>query len=452
MQKHQLSSSMEKHKLISRRALAAFAVVVLLAALTATAAAHASSARDRRHDVAHELERKRLAITAAKSKEQALAGAIARQSDQIQALQARVATLDQRVAGLERQLAEARERLAHLEAQLAQEKKRLTLLRREVATAQQVLEERLVEIYTSGTPGALEIILGATTLEELIDRIEVADRVVAQDSLLLAQVSEAKERTARAARKAEQLRARQESVTAALDTQAAAQRAALATLVAERDALAAARAVRQRSLDSMEVQREQWEAQADALDAESAQLSRIIASAPPPLAPTDAAPATAPRSSTPTTPPATATTGAAAPAPPAPSPAPPAIPSAPAPSQGFVWPVRGPVVSPYGQRWGRLHAGVDIAAPAGTPIVASAAGRVIYAGSMSGYGLLVVIQHAGGIATAYAHNSRNAVSVGQSVSQGQLIGYVGCTGSCFGDHVHFEVRVNGSPVDPMRYL
>jgi murein DD-endopeptidase MepM/ murein hydrolase activator NlpD len=95
---------------------------------------------------------------------------------------------------------------------------------------------------------------------------------------------------------------------------------------------------------------------------------------------------------------------------------------------------------------------VDIAAPAGTPIVASAAGRVLYAGSISGYGLIVVIQHAGGIATAYAHNSSNTVSQGQSVAQGQTIGAVGCTGRCFGDHVHFEIRVGGSPVDPMSYL
>lgn len=71
---------------------------------------------------------------------------------------------------------------------------------------------------------------------------------------------------------------------------------------------------------------------------------------------------------------------------------------------------------------------------------------------MSGYGNLVVIQHAGGIATAYAHNSSNAVSVGQPVVQGQTIASVGCTGRCYGDHVHFEVRVNGTPVDPLGYL
>jgi murein DD-endopeptidase MepM/ murein hydrolase activator NlpD len=117
-----------------------------------------------------------------------------------------------------------------------------------------------------------------------------------------------------------------------------------------------------------------------------------------------------------------------------------------------MWPVSGTVVSPFGMRWGRLHAGIDIAAPAGAPVVASASGNVTYAGWMSGYGLIVVIQHAGSTATAYAHNSSLAVSPGQRVSQGQRIASVGCTGHCFGNHVHFEVRVNGTPVDPMGYL
>ena len=88
----------------------------------------------------------------------------------------------------------------------------------------------------------------------------------------------------------------------------------------------------------------------------------------------------------------------------------------------------------------------------GTPIRAAASGRVISAGYNGGYGNLVVLDNGGGIATAYAHQSRLAVSAGQSVSQGQVIGYVGSTGFSTGPHLHFEVRVNGSPVDPMGYL
>jgi murein DD-endopeptidase MepM/ murein hydrolase activator NlpD len=121
-------------------------------------------------------------------------------------------------------------------------------------------------------------------------------------------------------------------------------------------------------------------------------------------------------------------------------------------SGAYIWPVNGPVVSPFGQRWGRLHAGIDIAAPAGTPIRAAAGGTVAIAGPTGAYGLYTCIQHGGGVATCYAHQSSISVSSGASVKQGQVIGAVGCTGRCFGDHVHFEVRVGGSPVDPTGYL
>jgi murein DD-endopeptidase MepM/ murein hydrolase activator NlpD len=119
---------------------------------------------------------------------------------------------------------------------------------------------------------------------------------------------------------------------------------------------------------------------------------------------------------------------------------------------GLIWPVSGPVVSPFGYRWGRLHAGIDIAVPYGTPIHAAAAGTVVLAGWVSGYGNYTCIDHGGGLATCYAHQSSFAVSQGASVGQGQVIGYVGCTGHCFGPHLHFEVRINGTPVDPLGYL
>jgi murein DD-endopeptidase MepM/ murein hydrolase activator NlpD len=99
-----------------------------------------------------------------------------------------------------------------------------------------------------------------------------------------------------------------------------------------------------------------------------------------------------------------------------------------------------------------MHEGIDIAVGTGTPVHAAAAGTVIYAGWMEGYGNLVVIDHGGGLSTAYGHNSSLASSVGQSVSAGQVIAYSGSTGHSTGPHVHFEVRVNGSPVDPLGYL
>jgi murein DD-endopeptidase MepM/ murein hydrolase activator NlpD len=121
-------------------------------------------------------------------------------------------------------------------------------------------------------------------------------------------------------------------------------------------------------------------------------------------------------------------------------------------SSGLIWPASGPVTSGYGWRWGRMHEGIDIAVPTGTPVVAAASGQVIVAGWMGGYGNLVVIDHGGGLATAYGHNSSFAVGSGSTVSQGQTIAYAGSTGNSTGPHVHFEVRVNGSPVDPLGYL
>jgi murein DD-endopeptidase MepM/ murein hydrolase activator NlpD len=135
-----------------------------------------------------------------------------------------------------------------------------------------------------------------------------------------------------------------------------------------------------------------------------------------------------------------------------------ASPGTPAPSSsGLIWPVSGPITSPYGPRClpngdCSFHPGIDIGVSSGTPIRASASGVVISAGLLGGYGNLVVIDHGNGLATAYAHQSSMAVGNGASVSQGQVIGYVGCTGYCFGPHLHFEVRVNGEPVNPLGYL
>lgn len=121
-------------------------------------------------------------------------------------------------------------------------------------------------------------------------------------------------------------------------------------------------------------------------------------------------------------------------------------------SQGFIWPLNGSITSYYGERWGRMHTGIDIDGYTGQMVVASKAGRVVMATYYSGYGNCVVIDHGGGYATLYAHLSSFDVSNGQDVGQGQVVGRVGCTGSCTGDHLHFEVRVNGNPVDPLGYL
>ena len=119
---------------------------------------------------------------------------------------------------------------------------------------------------------------------------------------------------------------------------------------------------------------------------------------------------------------------------------------------GLVWPVRGRVTSEFGWRWGRMHQGIDIAAPTGTPIIAAKRGVVIHAGPMGGYGNCVIVDHGGGFTTVYAHQSRVGARNGQAVEQRQVIGYVGSTGHSTGPHLHFETRVNGSAQNPRRYL
>ena len=121
-------------------------------------------------------------------------------------------------------------------------------------------------------------------------------------------------------------------------------------------------------------------------------------------------------------------------------------------ASGFAWPLGGAVTSGYGYRWGRMHSGIDIDCVTGAGIRASKSGTVVTATYDSGYGNYLVIDHGGGFATLYAHNSELYVSSGSSVSQGQTISSCGATGAVTGDHLHFEVRVNGSTQDPMNYL
>jgi murein DD-endopeptidase MepM/ murein hydrolase activator NlpD len=121
-------------------------------------------------------------------------------------------------------------------------------------------------------------------------------------------------------------------------------------------------------------------------------------------------------------------------------------------TSGLMWPLRGRLTSGFGRRWGRLHAGIDIAAPKGTPIRAAKAGTVVFAGVMRGYGNVVIIDHGGGLSTLYGHQSRLGSRRGQKVSQGQVIGFVGSTGHSTGNHCHFETRINGSPQNPRKYL
>ncbi|MBQ4370336.1 MAG: peptidoglycan DD-metalloendopeptidase family protein [Oscillospiraceae bacterium] len=126
------------------------------------------------------------------------------------------------------------------------------------------------------------------------------------------------------------------------------------------------------------------------------------------------------------------------------------------PTGSFIWPTQGVLTSPFGYRsvavGSSFHKGIDIGTSTGTPIIAADGGTVIYADWISGYGKLVEIAHDNGFTTRYAHCSALAVSVGEKVDQGELIAYVGNTGVSSGSHLHFEVRINGEPYNPLNYL
>ena len=396
------------------RAALAVALLVLPLAMVGIERADAGQSSD---SLEHRAEDAKTKAAEARAQEQALAGDIAAQSERIDEVESDVSAVGSELAQLEGQLHRSKVLLRALEDELAEKTRTLARARQQMGVAQKHLSQRVVELYTSNEPDTISVALGAQSLDELIDILEVRSRVLDQDTDLVAQIRALRARVTRERARTRTLRQKRADETARVERRTDDRRSALATLVAKRDSLQQLRSARQESLASVQVQRREWEAQADALQAQSARVASVAV-----------APAAAPSADQHVETPATSSGG------------------------GFIWPVRGTLVSPFGQRWGRLHSGIDIAAPAGTAIAASASGQVVYAGSMSGYGLIVVIQHSGGIATAYAHNSSIQVAVGESVSQGQTIAAVGCTGHCFGDHVHFEVRVGGSPVDPMGYL
>jgi murein DD-endopeptidase MepM/ murein hydrolase activator NlpD len=124
-----------------------------------------------------------------------------------------------------------------------------------------------------------------------------------------------------------------------------------------------------------------------------------------------------------------------------------------APSSGELdWPLRGVLYAHFGKKGNEPHDGIDLAAPTGTPVKTAGAGRVIYAGEQRGYGLIVIIEHTNGLVTVYAHNRDLRVKSGQVVRTSQVVATVGESGRTSGPHLHFEVRKDGTPMDPLRYL
>jgi murein DD-endopeptidase MepM/ murein hydrolase activator NlpD len=372
----------------------------------------AQTVHDKQHDVNRKISGLREDIEAAKAKEGVLTSDIQAAGQRIEALSGDIGALTSLIAELETELAEQRAKLERLEARFEQQTRDLERLKQQYRLAQQQLEERLVELYQSDETDSFGLLLQVQSLGDLLDQLEYFDSIGRQDRAISSELKRLRGEMKIAREKTRDTKAQVAKETDALAAKTAEQIAAKQELEAQQSALASARSQQQGMLVGVRQERSEDEANLEALEAASAELAAQIQAA---------------QSS------GSSSTGSGT------------------SSSGFIWPVNGVITSGFGPRWGRMHSGIDISAPGGTPIRAVAAGRVIVAGWMGGYGNLVVIDHGNGLATAYAHQSAIYVG-GGSVSQGQTIGAVGSTGNSTGNHLHFEVRVNGNAVDPMGYL
>jgi murein DD-endopeptidase MepM/ murein hydrolase activator NlpD len=389
----------------------------LLGVMVALSAAPASGdVASRKQAIDARLQAVQAKIAWAERREDELAGQISSVNREIRGLATQVGDVSQRLSALERDLELRREKLDRLNELFRVQTQRYRFYRHEYRVLLDRLGNRLVDLYESGEPSTLEVLLGSKNFSDLISQAQVLESIGKQDQRVAGEVGTAKERV-RAQR--EHTRRYRSLVAAELRTIAVRTnqvRALRDQLLANENRLAAARAAKRDALRNVKESKAEFLHEVAGLQRASSALAAQIRAAQ-----ASSVSYSAPGDTTPS-------------------------------AAGFIWPVNGPVTSGFGMRWGRMHEGIDIAAGSGTPIRAAAAGRVVYAGWMSGYGNLVAIDHGGGVSTAYGHQSSIAVGNGQVVSQGQTIGYVGCTGHCFGPHLHFEVRINGSPVDPLGYL
>lgn len=332
---------------------------------------------------------------------------------QVRELDGAVAAQQARLDVLDARLEAAHARVARLDRTIDRQNAKLAVATKTYRTSVARLERRVHDLYVADDPDLIAVVFGTESFADLLDNVELLRSIGRQDQRIVRQVAGARRAIEQARARTRAAKREQLALARAIGEHVAEQRAVVGRLAANRDALAAAKADKQATLASIRGDRKDLLAEIDDLEQQSAALAAAIRSSQSASTTTSAAP-----------------TG----------------------SGILRWPVSGPVTSPFGMRWGRMHEGIDIAVPSGTPVAAAGSGTVIYAGWMEGYGNLVAIDHGGGLATAYGHNTSVAVSVGQAVTAGTIIAYSGSTGHSTGPHVHFEVRVNGTPVDPLGYL
>ena len=313
---------------------------------------------------------------------------------------------------------------AEINAQIAQTQNEIVKMEAYLKTRQDVLNRRVRAIYMHGQLNYLEVILGANSFSDFANRVELLKRVIRSDYNLILEIQ--KQKAAIEAKKAQL-----EEDKRQLDALAA-------EAEKTRQEIAKKKAEQQKVLDAAKSNKAAAAQMEQDLNAQLASVRNLIQQR---LAAAEAARQAAQQQA------ASDDEGGGG------------------SDDNYVqgtgamgWPCSGPITSPFGYRTHPIfgttifHAGIDIGVDYGTPIHAADSGVVVYSGWISGYGNAVIIDHGGGVSTLYGHNQSLAVSEGQSVSKGSVIAYAGSTGNSTGPHCHFEVDVNGSPVNPMGYL
>lgn len=337
-----------------------------------------------------------------------LTNEITRYSGRINGLQGKISKLQRREGSLKVDLDRKQSRQKAIEVDLDKTRGKLERLRARFAESQTVLAARLVAIYKSDQPDVLTVVLNSNGFEDLIERANFLQRIARQDRAIITRVRELRGTTKRETVKLASLEAEASRLVAQVRERHQQVASARGELDQRSSELGGVRSKRQAVLAGVKKDRKGLQEDLAAMERSQGQVQGVLRN----------------------------------------------IPAGPIKngSGALIWPIDGTFTSPFGMRWGRLHAGIDISAAIGTPIRAADGGRVAFAGGMGGYGNYTCIQHNSSLSTCYAHQSSIGVSVGQSVRKAQVIGAVGSTGHSTGPHLHFETRVNGNPVDPMGYL
>lgn len=363
--------------------------------------------------IQNKIDSKRGQIQQRKGRERVLTSDISAATHQISTLQADITSLQTKQVRLQADLEAKRAELAQIQEDLRRERLKLARLRDRLARARVLLANRLVDSYKSDAPDIVTVVLEADGFRDLLERAEYMQRVSDQDARLIQRVTDAKAEATATAAHLDKLEQRAQEVARQIEGEVAQVVEVKGNLIDRRNRYASVRANKAEMLASTRASRHSLEEDVAALQKEqSAILARLQASSSPAAGPVQQG------------------------------------------SGGLIWPVSGPITSGFCEvrSYEACHPGIDIAVPIGTPIRAAASGRVAIAGWVGGYGNYTCIQHSGPLSTCYGHQSSIRVSVGQSVSQGQVIGLSGNTGNSTGPHLHFETRINGSVVNPMNYL